>query len=160
MRFPSGLKATDLTPFSCVASSPPTPQGLSSTSDVSSKLGPYHSSRHHNRHHNPVGASGVFWPLRLHALPRFGLKAYHRNRQRSTVKYGTCLKIMVSPVRVRVPPLLFCKDYPRSFATFWPISLEHSLVLGSSSWGAADVASLSPLASGRPGASLCPDGGG
>ena len=52
------------------------------------------------------------WPLpalpgalRLHALPRFGLKALYRNQRRSTVKNGTCLKIMVSPVRVRVPPL-------------------------------------------------------
>src|SRR5215208_5985115 len=48
--------------------------------------------------------------LRLHALPRFGLKALYRNQRCSTVKYGTCLKIMVSPVRVRVPPLLFLTD--------------------------------------------------
>jgi hypothetical protein len=54
------------------------------------------------------------WPLpalpgalRLHALPRFGLKALYRNQRRSTVNNGTCLNIMVSPVRVRVPPLLF-----------------------------------------------------
>jgi hypothetical protein len=44
--------------------------------------------------------------LRLRPLPRFGLKALYRNPQRSTVKYGTCLKIMVSPVRFRVSPLL------------------------------------------------------
>jgi len=43
--------------------------------------------------------------LRLHALPRFGLKALYRNQRRSTVKNGTYLKIMVSPVRARVPPL-------------------------------------------------------
>src|SRR5215216_4061113 len=56
------------------------------------------------------------WPLpalpgalRLHALPRFGLKVLYRNQRRSTVKNGTCLKIMVSPVRVRVPPLLFSR---------------------------------------------------
>src|SRR5215213_2536304 len=47
--------------------------------------------------------------LRLHALPRFGLKALYRNQRCSTVKNGTCLKIMVSPVRVRVPPLLFSR---------------------------------------------------
>src|SRR5829696_3199948 len=49
--------------------------------------------------------------LRLHALPRFGLKALYRNQRRSTVKNGTCLKIMVSPVRVRVPPLLFSRHF-------------------------------------------------
>src|SRR5215218_1715972 len=48
--------------------------------------------------------------LRLHVLPRFGLKALYRNPRHSMVKYGTCLKIMVSPVRVRVPPLYFRKD--------------------------------------------------
>src|SRR5215218_11059067 len=74
MRFPSGLKATDLTPFSCVASSPPTPQGLSPTSDVSAKLGPYYSSRHHNRHHNPVGASGVSWRFTTLRLAEIRLK--------------------------------------------------------------------------------------
>ena len=47
--------------------------------------------------------------LRLHALPRLGLEALYRNPRRSTVKYGTCLKIMMSPVRVRVPPLLFSR---------------------------------------------------
>src|SRR5215213_5802990 len=47
--------------------------------------------------------------LRLHVLPRFGLKALYRNQLHSTVKNGTCLKIMVSPVRVRVPPLLFSR---------------------------------------------------
>src|SRR5829696_3794760 len=58
------------------------------------------------------------WPLpafpgglRLHALPRFGLEALYRNQRRSTVKDGTCLKIMVSPVRVRVPPLLFSSNF-------------------------------------------------
>src|SRR5215212_1093421 len=58
-------------------------------------------------------ATTALWPLpalpgalRLRALPRFGLKALYRNQRRSTVKNGTCLKIMVSPVRVRVPPLL------------------------------------------------------
>jgi hypothetical protein len=57
------------------------------------------------------------WPLpalygsvRLHALPKFSLEALYRYPWRSTVHSGTCLKIMVSPVRVRVPPLLFCKD--------------------------------------------------
>src|SRR5215217_1820438 len=74
MRFPSGLKATDLTPFSCVASSPPTPQGLSTTSDVSSKLGPYHSSRHHNRHHNPVSASGASWRFTTSRLAKIRLR--------------------------------------------------------------------------------------
>src|SRR5215212_10206892 len=56
------------------------------------------------------------WPLpaspgalRLHVLPRFGLKALYRNQRRSMAKDGTCLKIMVSPVRVRVPPLLFSR---------------------------------------------------
>jgi hypothetical protein len=39
-------------------------------------------------------------------MARFGLEALYRSPQHSTVKYGTCLKIMVSPVRVRVPPLL------------------------------------------------------
>ena len=54
------------------------------------------------------------WPLqappgalRLHALPRFGLGALNGNQRRSTVDSGTGLKIMVSPVRVQVPPLLF-----------------------------------------------------
>src|SRR5215213_5308024 len=47
--------------------------------------------------------------LRLHALPKFGLGAPNGNQRRSTVKDGTCLKIMVSPVRVRVPPLLFSR---------------------------------------------------
>jgi hypothetical protein len=34
----------------------------------------------------------------------------YRNPRRSTGERGTGLKIMVSPVRVRVPPLLFSKD--------------------------------------------------
>ena len=64
----------------------------------------------------PVGstvATTTLWPppalpgaLRLHALPRFGLGALNGNQRRSTVDSGTGLKIMVSPVRVRVPPLL------------------------------------------------------
>src|SRR5215212_9155850 len=68
---------------------------------------------------SPVGtttATTTPWPLpalpgalRLHALPRFGLKSLYRYQRRSTVKNGTCLKIMVSPVRVRVPPLLFSR---------------------------------------------------
>ena len=67
-------------------------------------------------------ATTTLWPLpalpgalRLRALPRFGLKALYRNQRRSTVKNGTCLKIMVSPVRVRVPPLLFLTDLQVEF---------------------------------------------
>ena len=66
---------------------------------------------------SPVGtttATTTPWPLpalpgalRLHALPRISLEALYRYPWRSMAKYGTCLKIMVSPVRVRVPPLLF-----------------------------------------------------
>jgi len=44
------------------------------------------------------------WPLpalpgalRLHALPRFSLEALYRNPRRSTVNYGTCLKIIGVP---------------------------------------------------------------
>jgi hypothetical protein len=57
------------------------------------------------------------WPLqappgalRLHALSRFGLGALNGNQRRSTVDSGTGLKIMVSPVRVQVPPLLFSRN--------------------------------------------------
>src|ERR687890_484484 len=68
----------------------------------------------------PVGTTSATttpWPLpalpgalRLHALPRFGLKALYRSPRRSTVENETCLKIRVSPVRVRVPLLSFCED--------------------------------------------------
>jgi hypothetical protein len=54
------------------------------------------------------------WPLlalpgalELHALPRFRVEALYRYPWHSMAKGGTCLKIMVSLVRVRVPPLLF-----------------------------------------------------
>jgi hypothetical protein len=69
----------------------------------------------------PVGtttATTTPWPLpaspgalRFHALPIFSLDASYRNPRRSTVQNGTCLKIMVTPVRVRVPPLLFLTGY-------------------------------------------------
>jgi hypothetical protein len=39
-------------------------------------------------------------------LPRFSLETLYRYPWRSIAKDGTCLKIMVSPVRVRVLPLL------------------------------------------------------
>ena len=61
------------------------------------------------RYHNPwllpasLGVSG------RRVLPRFSLGALNGNQRRSTVDSGTCLKIMVSPVRVRVPPLLFSR---------------------------------------------------
>jgi hypothetical protein len=58
----------------------------------------------------PWPLPALYGALRLHALPRFSLDASNSNQRRSTVKYGTCLKIMVSPVRVRVPPLLFSSD--------------------------------------------------
>src|ERR671920_846061 len=75
------------------------------------------------------------WPLpalpgalRLHALPRFGLKALYRNPRHSTVKNGTCLKIMVSPVRVRVPPLLFSRHLQEdSSASFARRHIEHGI---------------------------------
>src|SRR5215212_4176044 len=56
------------------------------------------------------------WPLpafsdvsRRRDRPDFSLGAPNGNQRRSTVDSGTCLKIMVSPVRVRVPPLLFSR---------------------------------------------------
>jgi hypothetical protein len=52
------------------------------------------------------------WPLlafygvfRRRDRPHFSLGASNGNQRRSKVDSGTCLKIMVSPVRVRVPPL-------------------------------------------------------
>ena len=76
----------------------------------------------------PVGtttATTTPWPLpaspgalRFHALPIFSLDASYRNPRRSTVKYGTCLKIMVSPVRARVPPLLFSTYFQEPLALF------------------------------------------
>jgi len=53
-------------------------------------------------------ATTTLWPLpaspgalRLHSLPIFSLDASYRNPRHSRVKYGTCLKIIVSPIRVR-----------------------------------------------------------
>jgi hypothetical protein len=48
--------------------------------------------------------SGVLWRRDRSDV---SLGAPNDNRGRSTVNSGTRLKIMVSPVRVRVPPLLF-----------------------------------------------------
>ena len=53
----------------------------------------------------PGPLSTLHGDLRLCALPESGSGAVNGYQRRSTVKYGTCLKIMVSPVRVRVPPL-------------------------------------------------------
>src|SRR5215207_6326380 len=68
----------------------------------------------------PVGTTAATttpWPLsplhgvlRRRALPRSGLGASYGYQRRSTVERGPGLKIMVSPVRVRVPPLLFSSD--------------------------------------------------
>ena len=68
----------------------------------------------------PVGtttATTTPWPLPASPdisvrsiLSRFSVDAPYGYLRRSTVNSRTCLKIMVSPVRVRVPPPLFCKD--------------------------------------------------
>ena len=39
------------------------------------------------------------------------------------MKYGTCLKIMLSPVRARVPPLLFSKDLQEKFLALFTAAL-------------------------------------
>jgi hypothetical protein len=57
----------------------------------------------------PWPLSTLHGSLRLCALPESGSGAVNGYQRRSTVKYGTCLKIMVSPVRVRVPPLLLSR---------------------------------------------------
>jgi hypothetical protein len=41
---------------------------------------------------------------------RFNLGAANCDQRHSTVDSGTGLKIMVSPVRIRVSPFLFCRD--------------------------------------------------
>jgi hypothetical protein len=52
-------------------------------------------------------------------LPRFDLEALYHSPWHSTVKYGTGLKIMVSPVRARVPPLLFSKHFQEKPGSNW-----------------------------------------
>jgi hypothetical protein len=76
------------------------------TDDVSTVPGSNHSGQYHNRYHNLVAAPGASRRSTFHALPRFSLEALYRYPRRSMAKDGTCLKIMVSPVRIRVSPLM------------------------------------------------------
>ncbi len=57
----------------------------------------------------PWPPPAFFGVLRRRGGPDFGLDAPNGNQRRSAVESGTCLKIMVFPVRVRVPPLLFSR---------------------------------------------------
>src|SRR5215211_6221248 len=99
----------------------PSPTGLVNTSPVSTTT-----------------ATTTPWPLpafsdvsRRRDRPDFSLGGPNGNQRRSTVNSGTCLKIMVSPVRVRVPPLLFSKDLQEKFLALFAAALyERGMRIG------------------------------
>ena len=84
----------------------------------------------------PWPLPALYSALRLHALPKFGLGAPNSNQRRSTVNYRTCLKIMVSPVRARVPPLKLSSHLQEnvvlSYAARSPEPLRRTMCLESS----------------------------
>ncbi len=84
-------------------------EDLSSADVISNGLSKHLSSGYHNRYHNPVATPGISRQLKASYLRRFSLGAPNGNQRRSTVKNGTCLKIMVFPVRVQGPSLMFSR---------------------------------------------------
>jgi hypothetical protein len=76
----------------------------------------------------PCPPSPLHGALRRSALPIFSLGAFYRYPRGSTVEGGTGLKIMVSPVRIRVSPLLFYSDLQaKRLALAAPLHVERRL---------------------------------